>query len=670
MPQPLSSVPVSVELPSTISTVEDLVQVVVNDERLADFRVKEQGQHHAEFTIPHGSLICVWPEVWRDAARLSPHLTRALAGYSPILLFGSDDQFDGEQINSLREAADVALELTPVGHERLVARLCNFADSCRVRRAAEEGEVLRGQYRYELDELNAIGRALSSERNIDTLLDLILEKTRDVTGADAGSVYVIEGGDEDVLKRTVRFKVSQNDSVQLDFTEFTLPVSPKSIVGHAVITRELVNIPDLYSLAEPGTRENPFGFQHNRAFDDKIGYQTRSMLTVPMIDAHEQVIGVIQLINKKQQIDAVLVSPEHFEEQVVPFDARSEEIASTLASQAGIALENAQLYLEIQNLFESFVRASVSAIESRDPTTSGHSQRVADLTVALAEATQKADQGEYKDFTIDTSELKTVEYAALLHDFGKVGVRENVLVKANKLYEHERDLILARFDFIRKSLEADSAQTKLRYFMEMSRDEALSKLGEVDAEHQARVQEIDDFLEFVLKTNQPTVMDQGGFERLADIAGRRYFDMSGEDRPYLTDPEMTALQVMRGSLTESERREIENHVTHTFNFLKMIPWGRRFKGVAEIAGAHHEKLDGSGYPRRLKKDDIPVPARMMTIADIYDALTASDRPYKKAMPMERALDIIGYEVKAGKCDPELYRIFIDAQIFKVTNTGA
>jgi HD-GYP domain-containing protein (c-di-GMP phosphodiesterase class II) len=622
--------------------------------------VRSAGGGFIELDIGAGSVVLAWPEIWRDRARLGPHLTRARAGYSPLVLMGTDDDFAAGAIEHLRDEGDLAACALPVGPERLILLLRNYRELCRLRREAAEGELQADRYQFEIDELTSIGRALSSQRNLDKLLPLILEKARDVTGADAGSIYVVEG--EDDTERRLRFKVSQNVSVKLDFTEFTLPVSEKSIVGRCVISREVINIPDLYKLDEPGTGNNPWGFKHNRAFDEKIGYQTRSMLTVPMIDAGSNVIGVIQLINKKRRPEDLLRSPEEFDKRVLPFDARSSNLATTLASQAGISLENAMLYDEISSLFEGFVRASVTAIESRDPTTSGHSQRVADLTVGLAMVTSENIQtGPYAGYRATDDELKQIEYAALLHDFGKVGVRENVLVKAKKLYEGDLALILSRFDYIRRDLDADIERRKVQALLE-GRDHSL--LDMLDEEHAARLKELDEYIAFVLKVNEPTVLEQGGFERLADIARRLYKDPRGGDQPYLKPHEVETLQILRGSLTVTERIEIESHVSHTYNYLRRIPWGRAYQNIPEYAGSHHEKLDGTGYPRRLKAEQIPIPARMMTIADIYDALTASDRPYKKAVPRDKALDIIGFEVKAGKVDDDLFRIFIDAKVWE------
>jgi len=315
----------------------------------------------------------------------------------------------------------------------------------------------------------------------------------------------------------------------------------------------------------------------------------------------------------------------------------------------------------VRSLFEGFVHASVIAIESRDPTTSGHSQRVATLTVELARVVDRIDQGPLAPLKFGFDALKKIEYAGLLHDFGKVGVREKVLVKAKKLYDSDRQLILSRFDYIKKALEADH----LRALSEAAR----ASWPEREADLKARLHEIDRFVELILRANEPTVLPEGGFDALKELAARTYCTPGGEERPFLEPDELVALSIPRGSLTDVERIEIESHVTHTYNFLRKIPWGRLYGDIPMIAGSHHEKLDGSGYPRHLPARTIPVEAKMMTISDIFDALTASDRPYKKAMAADKALAIIESEVKAGKCDPELFRVFVEAQVFKRVLSG-
>jgi HD-GYP domain-containing protein (c-di-GMP phosphodiesterase class II) len=534
-----------------------------------------------------------------------------------------------------------------------------------------DGEELRkiaDRFRYEVAELVAASRALSSERDIRKLLALILEKTRQVTGADAGSVYVLEEDPAATLgsrrppDKRLHFMLSQNDSLKIDFKEFTLGVDEKSIVGKAVLTAKPINIPDLYKLSDPA--HNPWGFQHNRSFDDKTGYRARSMLTVPMLSAENEVIGVIQLINKKRDVARTLTRPADFDAEVVPFDERSEEFAFALASQAGLSLENAMLYEEIKDLFEGFVEASVQAIESRDPTTSGHSRRVATLSVALAQRVDGLSSGPLAGTRFSPTQLKQLEYAGVLHDFGKVGVREKVLVKAKKLYDEDRESIRLRFAYIRKSLENDHTERKLRMAMELAREELAGRFTEVDADLERRLAELESAWTFINKANEPTVLEEGGLERLVEISQLVYMGPDGEPRPYIEREEVAALQVRRGSLTDVERVEIESHVVHTYNFLKKIPWGKRFADVPRIAGAHHEYLNGGGYPRHLPARDIPVEARIMTIADIFDALTASDRPYKKAVPIDRALGILESEVKAGKCDADLFSVFVEGEVYK------
>ncbi|HLL24369.1 MAG TPA: HD domain-containing phosphohydrolase, partial [Kofleriaceae bacterium] len=395
-------------------------------------------------------------------------------------------------------------------------------------------------------------------------------------------------------------------------------------------------------------------------------YQTRSVLAVPMISARADVIGVIQLINKRARGWLQLELPTDFERGVAKFDEASEAYAATLASQAGIALENVLLYKEVTALFDGFVTASVKAIESRDPTTSGHSERVADLTVGLAKAVNRAESGAYREVRFSDDDLKQIKYASLLHDFGKVGVREHVLVKAKKLYEHERELILQRFQLIKRGYKIEGLESKVRYLAEASLDQVRAELEAIDSDVVSKVDEIDNIIKFILQANEPTVLDQGGFERIAEIAGMSYKDDLGSAGPFLLEGEASCLQIRRGSLTEQERLEINSHVVHSYKFLCEIPWSRTLRDVPMIAGAHHEKLDGSGYPHGLRGEAIPIPSRMMAITDIYDALTAKDRPYKLAMPADKALDIVAAEVKRGQLDRELFDVFLGARVYAIT----
>ncbi len=649
-----------------LTSIDDVAQLIATDERFSRWDVRSRKEGYLELSSGRQILVLVWPEVWVDEARRVPHLIRARSGDYSLVLLGSDEQFIDSRIDRLlgRSPYVIATPI-PVPAERLLLTLKSQASGAKLRAQAASLELEVDRAHHENELLISIGRALSQQRDLRSLLSLILRRAREVTGADAGSVYVVEGDDEDLSKRRLRFKVSQNDSKAIESKGFTLPVSSSSIVGTCVLSSEVINIPDLYRLDKPGTGNNPWGFVHDRSFDQAHQYQTRSMLTVPMISARDQVIGVIQLINKRARGFHQLEHDRDFDQGVVRFDDVSINYAATLASQAGIALENAMLYDEVQTLFEGFVRASVTAIESRDPTTSGHSERVADLTVGLARAVERVDTGPYGFLSFSVDELKQIEYAGLLHDFGKVGVREHVLVKAKKLYAHQRELILQRFQFIRRSMEVEKLQGKVSYLLEASREEAAAKLSALDARYGARIEELDDYLQFIMGANEPSLLAEGGFERIADIAAHRFVDLSGAEQAYLTEDEVVCLQVLKGTLTSDERREIESHVSHTYKFLKQIPWGRTYGSIPEIAGAHHEKLTGKGYPNQLAASEIPVPAKMMAISDIFDALTASDRPYKRAVPTDRALDILGYEVKDGNLDKDLYQLFIDAKVYQM-----
>jgi len=520
-------------------------------------------------------------------------------------------------------------------------------------RAEARGKWVR-RYRYELGELITIARAMTTVRDVDKLLGVILEKSRFVTGADAGAIYILEHQGAQTL---LRFKLTQNDSVTFDSREFTMPLSDRSMAGTAAMSKTTLNIPNVYELPAGST------FSFDPSFDRRTGYFTRSMLVAPLISQRDEVIGVIQLINKKRDAGRKLLSRVDVDEQVVPFDERSQEILEMLAAQAGVSLETAMLYEEIRELFEGFVKASVEAIESRDPTTSGHSRRVADLTVELAKVVDSESLGPYAAASFKPEDLRELEYASLLHDFGKIGVRERVLVKAKKLYDERLELVRARFDYVARSIEADVLARKVRMLESGAAREAIDSLDRELAERRA---ELDASWSAVCAANEPTIMSSGDFAKIESIARETYVDLRGEMRTLLEGDEVTSLMVSKGSLTQVEFDEIRSHVAHTFRFLSRIPWGKSLRRVPIIAGAHHERLNGTGYPNRLRAEEIPVQSKMMSVSDIYDALTASDRPYKKAVPVERAIDILDFSVKDGHLDAELVRIFKEARIWERT----
>jgi len=532
----------------------------------------------------------------------------------------------------------------------------------------------------EIHELNQIGVALSAEHDPERLLDLILTKSREFTASDAGSLYLVEtmeahdegrsllftpkgevespaaSASQNSIRR-LRFKLAQNDSVQVAFREVTMDVDERSIAGYVALTGEIVNIANAYDLPA----DVPYSI--NRSFDHESGYHTRSILAVPIRNQKDKIIGVLQLINAKRTRNARLDSAEAMEQQVVPFTPHQQEIVLSLASQAAVAYENSQLYDNIHRLFEGFVRAAVTAIETRDPATSGHSFRVANLTLALAEAVDHISSGPYAPVRFTRDQMREIRYASLLHDFGKVGVPEEVLVKATKLYPAQMELIRQRFAFVRRTLEAEVLSSKVKYLLEKSRDEYLAAEPRLNGKLAEALRELDEHFNAVLLANQPSVVPEGDFNRLLEVRNVEYRDVSGENKPLLTDEEVRLLSIPQGSLDETERLQIEAHVIHTVSFLRAIPWTNELKNIPEIARAHHEKLNGTGYPYKLSAPEIPLQTRMMTISDIFDALAAADRPYKKAVSVERALEILDTAVQEGELDSGLFGIFKEAQIY-------
>jgi HD-GYP domain-containing protein (c-di-GMP phosphodiesterase class II) len=616
-------------------------------------------------TRPHPLLVMVVKEdlaavfapavVWDNGRDLfKPYAARFADSEALLFLLGRPQDPSLDQ--ALSRGLGGLLPADPTADELYVASQRAFELLDAKRRAERRGQWV-SRYQFELGELVDIARAMTTERDVDKLLGVILEKSRFVTGADAGSIYVVEGDD---TNRLLRFKLTQNDSVTFDSREFVMPMNSRSIAGSAGIGKKAISIDDVYDL--------PAGslFAFDRRFDELTRYRTKSMLVAPLVSQRDEVIGVIQLINKKKHPAKRLLAKEDVDEEVIPFDARSEELLGLVAAQAAASLENALLYDEIRRLFEGFVKASVEAIESRDPTTSGHSRRVADLTVGLARAVDNETGGPYRDASFTREDLRELEYASLLHDFGKIGVREKVLVKANKLYDEQLVLLRVRFDYVSRSIEADVLTRKIRA-LEVGAGRA--ELEALDAELARRRSNLEAAFDAIVSANEPTVLAAGDFAKIAELSNDTYSDLRGDVQRLLTEDEVVSLSIKRGSLTPVEFDEIRSHVAHTYRFLSRIPWGKQFRRVPMIAGAHHERLNGTGYPNRLHAEEIPVQSKLMSVADIYDALTASDRPYKKAVPVDRALDILSFSVKDGHLDGELVRIFQEARVWENCEGG-
>jgi HD-GYP domain-containing protein (c-di-GMP phosphodiesterase class II) len=510
----------------------------------------------------------------------------------------------------------------------------------------------------QLEELNQIGAALSSERDTTRLLTLILTKAREITGSDAGSLYLVDpvatgpadrppppGSNDPEPPRVLRFAIAQNDSVAVSFESTTLAITDSSIAGHVARTAESVRLADAHEIPA----DAPYTF--NPSFDRATGYRTRSVLAVPMRTPRGAMIGVVELINATES------------GAIVPYTPRQESLALSLASQAAVAVENSQLYAEVRRLFEGFVRASVVAIEARDPATSGHSFRVANLTVAFAEAIDRIDRGPFAGLRFTREDLRTLRYASLLHDFGKVAVREEVLVKAKKLYPTELALIKERIKLARRGRELASMQARLECALEEGRGAYLARTDEFDLALAGDQRELDHVLALIEAANEPSVLPESHLDELQRLAQLEFLDADGVHRLILDDGDVRLLSLPIGSLSEAERIEIESHVRHSYRFLSTIPWTRELRHIPAIVAGHHEKLNGRGYPRGLAASDIPIQTRMMTISDIFDALAAADRPYKKAVPVDRALQILDLSVKDGEIDGELFEVFVEARIF-------
>jgi len=534
-----------------------------------------------------------------------------------------------------------------------------------VQEASERAELV--------EKLLAIGTALSSTHNLEELLSLILTKSREITYSDAGSVYLIHADGD--LPRLL-FKVAQNFSKPAtSFREFAMPLTQNSLAGFVALTGNTLNLADAYHLPAD------VPYQLDQSFDQSIQYRTRSVLVLPMQNQQGETIGVLQLINRKVAPD-VVITPENALAMTQTFSEWEERIVRSLASQAAISIERNHLQDSIENLFEGFVRASVQIIEARDPCTSGHSERVADLTVRLSEEVSDLRHGPLASVHFSDRHIQEIRYAALLHDFGKVGVPEAILSKAKKLFPLQLEVVRNRFALARRSLELECAQAKYRHLIEHPQSllahtqpthtqaestECLhcQAIATYDETLNTQLAQLETYWNLLQDANEPRILAEEPLRQLKEIAAFRYRDFDGTEHPLLTPEEMEQLIVRRGNLTLAERDAIQSHVTHTYQFLKRIPWTKELQNVPGIAYGHHEKLDGTGYPQGLKAAEIPVQSQIMAIADIYDALTAGDRPYKRGLPAIAAIKILRQEANQNKLNLDLVDLFEQREIFTI-----
>ncbi|MBD2102929.1 HD family phosphohydrolase [Leptolyngbya sp. FACHB-261] len=513
-----------------------------------------------------------------------------------------------------------------------------------------------------IERLLAIGMALSSAPDLETLLRLILTKSREITNSDAGSVYLVDRSDLDDPR--LIFKIAQNDSQpSLSFEEVAIPLTQTSLAGYVAMTGESLNIPDAYSLSP----ELPY--QINPAFDRSNQYRTRSLLVLPMQNQEREIIGVLQLINRKAA-PHLMITPETAHQSTLPYSRWEERIIRCLASQAAISIERNHLQQSIENLFEGFVRASVQIIEARDPCTSGHSERVAELTVRLAQEVNEVGQGRLRIEHFDERQLQEIRYAALLHDFGKVGVPEAILAKEKKLYPHQLEVIRYRFALAQRTLELDCAHTRLAHLVTDQRCPACAEnLGAFDQKLNAELERLEHYWQVLVEANEPRVLAAESVSQrhrqLHELAQYCFRGINNESQALLSELELEQLLVNQGNLTHAEREAVQAHVSHTYEFLKRIPWTRTLQQVPEIAYGHHEKLDGSGYPLGLQANQISLQTQMMTVADIYDALAAGDRPYKQGLTLERTLGILHEEANQSRLNADLVELFVQRRVFEV-----
>lgn len=512
-----------------------------------------------------------------------------------------------------------------------------------------------------LEQLNEIGAALSQVKNLDLLLEKILLAAQTITRADGGTLYLLEDGSR------LKFAIMRNESLGIAMGGTTgnpIPFYPVQLYGkdgapnsqmvaaRAALTATTVNIADAYS-------EDGFDFSGTRNFDKKTGYRSRSFLTVPMSNHEGQLIGVLQLINCRS------VSSK----EIVAFSYADQRLAESLASQAAIALTNRQLISQLEALFESFIELINSAIDEKSPYTGGHCQRVPELTMMLAEAVNGVTKGPLAGFVMDEVDRYALKIAGLLHDCGKVTTPVHVVDKATKLETifDRVHLVDTRFEVIKRDAEIEALRKQLGLALHADLDQVSRKEAsyEIDQKLRERIRQIDEDREFIRRSNM------GGEFMAADLQERirrigsyyRWIDNSGSTADFLTEDEVENLTIQRGTLTVKEREIINHHIVATIKMLEALPWPRHLRDVPEYAGGHHERMDGKGYPRGLTRDQMSIQARVMGIADIFEALTAKDRPYKRGKTLSESLRILGNFKQGGHIDPDLFDVFIRQKVY-------
>jgi HD-GYP domain-containing protein (c-di-GMP phosphodiesterase class II) len=505
----------------------------------------------------------------------------------------------------------------------------------------------------QLDRLNSIGVALSAEHDHKRLLETILLGAKELTNADGGTLYSVT--EDKKLKfeimRTLSLDIAMGGTTGKEITFPPLPIylengapNTNMVAAYSVVNATTVNIADAY-LTEG------FDFSGTRKFDETTGYRSKSFLTVPMKNHENEIIGILQLINA---IDPIT-------NQIIAFSDSHQRLVESLASQAAVAITNQSLIAGLKQLFESFIKLIADAIDEKSPYTGGHCQRVPELTMMLAKAAIDTKTGPLKDFSMTESEVYELNIAAWLHDCGKVTTPESVMDKATKL-----ETIFDRIHLIDHRFELLKAQRENAYLHKTILAANGKPVNVKHMMHDIKVikKQLDDDKNFIRKVNFGTEhMKLEDKQRVKEIANYEYKSDSGQSVKFLTENEVYNLTIERGTLTPEERMVINNHIVVTINMLEALPYPKDLRRVPEYAGGHHERMDGKGYPKGLKREEMSIPARMMGIADIFEALTSRDRPYKKAKTLSETLTILGKMKMDNHIDPDIFDLFIREEIY-------
>jgi len=497
-----------------------------------------------------------------------------------------------------------------------------------------------------------IGLALSIEKDINKLLEMIVDEARKLSHADAGTLYIVNNE-----RAHLRFEILQNDTMQTRMggtsnVPIDLPAVPLYVKGqpnhanvssYVALTGQTVNIPDVYEA-------EGFDFTGPRNYDASTGYRSKSMLVVALQNHENDIIGVLQLLNAQ--------TPQT--KEVVPFSEEYVDLVASLASQAAVALTNTQLIQDLQNLLYAFIQSIATAIDEKSPYTGGHINRVVDLTMMIAEKINQTTEGRFKEVAFSQDELEELRLAAWMHDVGKITTPEYVVDKSFKLETifNRIDLIETRFDLIAKTIQNHYLQRKIDLLQDAASN--ATQIEQLETALAADLATIAEEMRFIGSCNLPgEFMDDEKIDRIKSIA-RKTYQIDGNSHPYLTDDEVKNLMIRKGSLTNAERKIIENHALMTLKILDQLPFPRKLTRVPEFASGHHEKLDGSGYPRHLGAKDLPLQSRIMAVADIFEALTAKDRPYKEPMKLSQAIKILGFMKKDQHIDGDILDLFVSS----------